>query len=118
GPHGALVDRDADGTGADRGVGADERPPERPRRGPGIHGTILTGTQALTQRGEEAHPHARHAQPLTSCRMWLSTGRSSFCMASSTAFVEPGSDTITVRAATPATAPDTIAAAPLSSHAL
>src|SRR5262249_57281070 len=100
----ALVDGEADVEPPDRRLLADERLPEGADGRSRSQRALLARSETLAQRGEvfEVHPHA---QPRTSCTMCPSSGTSSLLIASSTAALEPGSDAITVRLATPATAP-------------
>src|SRR5262245_35586487 len=114
GLHVALVDGVADADPGHRRVRVDERLPERAGRRSCRDGARLSRAQPLAQRGEESQLDLRHTQLLTRSRMCDSTGTSSFPLASPTAAVEPGSDTMTVRPATPATARDSIAAGPIS----
>src|SRR5262249_51439309 len=113
--HVPLVDREADPYPSDSRLLANERFPHRADRRPGAQRTFLARSQSLAERGEESQLDT-HRQSRTRCTMCPSWGTRSLLIASSTAPLEPGSDAITVRPLTPATARDSIAVAPISAY--
>ena len=109
-----LVDGEAHLHARHLGMLGHEPPPHRSDRGTGSHLALGFVPEPLAEHREEPQPDA-HRHPRASFTMWPSSGTRSFDIASSTAAVEPGMDATTFPRATPATARESMAAAPICS---